>query len=63
MSKSNNTNKKIKGFKEFYEEDYVKPKKQSKEAKKERLRVKTKLRNFDPKHFSEEDFDDDEFNN
>jgi hypothetical protein len=62
MSKSENTNKKYKGFREFYEEeDTNKPKKQPKEYKKSRLKAKQKLKNFDPNNFSEEDFDDEEF--
>jgi hypothetical protein len=62
MSKSENTNKKYKGFREFYEDDDAnKPKKSAKQYKKSRLKAKQKLKNFDPSNFNEEDFDDEEF--
>lgn len=54
-----------KGFRQFYEEyDEDRPKKKNVHDRKgERIKVKNKLRNFDPKNFSEEDFDDDLYNN
>jgi len=56
------TEKKYKSFREFYEdEDVGKPKKQPKENKKNRLKAKQKLKNFDPNDFSDEDFDDQDF--
>jgi len=65
MSKSNNTNRKLKGFREFIEEDEQKPnpkKKSLRESKeKNHQKIRQKLRNFDINNYSEEDFDDDEW--
>lgn len=63
MSKSDNTNRKYKTFREFYEDDdnVVKPKKPPKENKKNRLKVKQKLKNIDPSDFNDDEFYDDEF--
>jgi hypothetical protein len=56
------TDKKYKSFREFYEEEEVgKPKKQPKENKKDRLKAKQKLKNFNPEDFDEDNFDDEEF--
>lgn len=65
MSKTEKSKGKYRGFREFYEEyDEDKPKKKNApDPKKDRMKVKTKLRNFDPRNFSEEDFDDDLYNN
>lgn len=56
-----NQNNKIKNFKEFYDEDDDRPnkKKQLKEYnRKDRFRVKQKLKNFDPNNFAEDELDD-----
>jgi len=52
--------KKIKNFREFYDDEDDRPnkKKQLKEFRKDRFRVKQKLKNFDPSNFEEEDLDD-----
>lgn len=65
MSKTDKSKNKYRGFREFYEEyDEEKPRKKSvPDVKGDRMKVKNKLRNFDPKNFSEEDFDDDLYNN
>ncbi len=66
MSKSEKSKGKVRGFRDFYEEyDEEKPsrKKNVPDNKGDRMKVKTKLRNFDPRNFSEEDFDDDLYNN
>jgi hypothetical protein len=65
MSKSDKSKSKYRGFREFYEEyDDDKPRKKNvPDVKGDRMKVKNKLRNFDPKNFSEEDFDDDLYNN
>lgn len=53
---------KYKSFREFYEdEDTGKPKKQPKENKKNRLKAKQKLKNFNPEDFSDKEFDNEEF--
>jgi hypothetical protein len=59
MSKTQN--KKVKGFREFYEdaeEENPQKKKPVNESKKARLKFKQKLKNFNPEDFDEEDFDD-----
>jgi hypothetical protein len=55
-----NQDKKIKNFREFYDEEDDRPnkKKQLKEYKKDRFRVKQKLKNFDPNNFAEDELDD-----
>lgn len=54
---------KRKGFREYYEEDDQRPKKKRvDESTKDKMRAKDKLRRFDLKNFSEEDFDDDYYN-
>jgi hypothetical protein len=66
MSKTEKSKGKFRGFREFYEEyeeDKPKKKKNASDIKGDRMKVKNKLRNFDPKNFSEEDFDDDLYNN
>lgn len=66
MSKTEKSKGKFRGFREFYEEseeDKPKKKKNVPDIKGDRMKVKNKLRNFDPKNFSEEDFDDDLYNN
>ncbi len=56
------TDKKIKGFREFLEEDDNKPnpkKRPLRENKgKTHQKLQHKLRNFDPKNLSEDDFDE-----
>lgn len=66
MSKTEKSKGKVRGFRDFYEEyDDEKPNKKKgvPDSKGERMKVKNKLRNFDPRNFSEEDFDDDLYNN
>jgi hypothetical protein len=55
-----NQDKKIKNFREFYGDEDERPnrKKQIKEYKKDRLKVKQRLKNFDPNNFAEDDLDD-----
>jgi hypothetical protein len=56
------TDKKYKGFREFYEDEGedLPRKKPLKENKKEKMKFRQKLKNFDPKNLSEdEDFFDD----
>jgi hypothetical protein len=55
-----NQDKKIKNFREFYDDEDDRPnrKKQIKEYKKDRLKVKQRLKNFDPNNFAEDDLDD-----
>jgi hypothetical protein len=56
------TDKKYKGFKEFYEEeDQVPRKKPLKENKKDKMKFKQKVKNLDPTSFSDEDDFFDEF--
>jgi hypothetical protein len=61
MSKTEKSKNKYRGFRQFYEEyEDDKPKKKGvPDNKGSRLKLKHKLRNFDHKNFSEEDFDDD----
>ena len=55
--------KKRKGFREFYEEDDRKPnRKRVDETYRNKMRFKDKIKRFDPKNYSEEDFDEDYFN-
>ena len=59
MSKSQS--KKVKGFREFYEdaeEETSQKKKPVNESKKARLKFKQKLKNFNPDDFDEEEFDE-----
>lgn len=55
--------RKRKGFREFYEEEDKKPnRKRIDETHKDKMRFKDKIKRFDPKNYSEEDFDEDYFN-
>lgn len=67
MSKSDNTNKKIRGFIKFVEEDEQRTnarKKPLRENKgKDHQKMRQKLRNFDIDNYSDEDFDDEEWSN
>jgi len=58
-----NEDKKRKGFREFYEDEDQRPnRKRVEESHKDRMRFKDKIKKFDPKTYSEEDFDEDYFN-
>lgn len=61
MSKSDNTNKKYKGFRQFIEEEKPNLKKKVLRDEKKRksdMALQQKFRNSDPKNFSEEYFDE-----
>jgi hypothetical protein len=60
---SKHDDKKRKGFREFYEEDDRKPnRKRVDETYRDKMRFKDKIKRFDLKNYSEEDFDEDYFN-
>lgn len=53
------TDKKYKGFREFYEDEEVPRKKTMKDSKKNKLKFVQKVKNFDPKMLADdEDFFD-----